>query len=193
MIILIDNFDSFTYNLYHLLLSVNPSLPIRVYRNNEIDIPTIVNHNPQLIAISPGPATPEQAGISLDIVKQLHDKIPIFGVCLGMQTIAAAFQGEIVRAQQPMHGKIDNIYHQNTNIFRNIPAPFQATRYHSLIVKRDTLPDCLEILAETNTKEVMSIKHRNYPILGVQFHPESIKTEYGNRLIKGMYELWNLI
>lgn len=181
MILMIDNYDSFTYNLVQYLGEMGHELVVK--RNDEITIEEIEQLNPDYLMISPGPRTPNEAGISVDVIRHFAGKIPIFGVCLGHQSIAYAFGGEIVSATQLMHGKTSEIYHDQKTIFANIASPFQATRYHSLIVKRETLPDCFEVTAETKKGEIMAIRHREYAIEGVQFHPESIMTEAGKTLL----------
>lgn len=182
MILVIDNYDSFTYNLVQYLGELGEEITVR--RNDEIDIPTIERMNPDHILISPGPRTPNEAGISLELIETFKGRIPIFGVCLGHQTIGQAFGGEIVRADKLMHGKTSEILHDGRTIFAGVPSPFTATRYHSLIIRRETLPDVLEISAETEDGEIMGIRHKHYPIEGVQFHPESIMTEYGLQLLR---------
>lgn len=182
MILFIDNYDSFTYNLVQYLGEMHPEM--KVFRNDEITIPEIEQINPNYIVISPGPCTPREAGISVEVIKQLGHKYPILGVCLGHQSIGYAFGGDIVRAERIMHGKISEIYHNDTPLFRGIPSPFEATRYHSLLIKRDTCPKVLNIIAETEEGEIMAVSHRELPIWGVQFHPESILTEYGKILLQ---------
>lgn len=187
MILMIDNYDSFTYNLVQYLSELGES--VVVYRNDEITIPEINILKPSGIVISPGPCTPNEAGISLELIREFCDKIPILGVCLGHQSIGQVFGGEVIRAKKVMHGKTSLIYHNNTGVFFNLPNPFQATRYHSLVVAKESLPDCFEITAWTQTlegnfDEIMGIKHREYFVEGVQFHPESILTEYGKDLLK---------
>ncbi len=182
MILFIDNYDSFTYNLVQYLGEMHPEM--KVYRNDEITIPEIEQINPNYIVISPGPCTPREAGISVEVVKQLGHKYPILGVCLGHQSIGYAFGGDIVRAERIMHGKISKIYHNNNPLFKGIPSPFEATRYHSLLIKRDTCPEVLDIIAETEEGEIMAVAHKELPIWGVQFHPESILTEYGKILLQ---------
>jgi len=181
MILMIDNYDSFTYNLVQYLgeLGQDP----KVARNDKITLGRIRSLRPEKIVISPGPGYPKDAGISMDVIREFGGKIPILGVCLGHQCIGEAFGGRIVRARRLMHGKTSKIYHNGKDIFKGIPDPFQATRYHSLIVERKTLPSCLEVTAETSTKEIMGKKNKKYPIWGVQFHPESILTEYGIKLL----------
>jgi para-aminobenzoate synthetase component 2 len=182
MILVIDNYDSFTYNLVQYLGEIGEE--IVVYRNDEIDIEGIEAAKPDHILISPGPCTPNEAGVSLDLIHHFKGKIPIMGVCLGHQAIGQAFGGEVVRAERLMHGKTSSILHDGKGVFEGIPSPFTATRYHSLIVRRETLPDCLEISAETPEGEIMGLRHKEYAIEGVQFHPESIITENGLRLLR---------
>ncbi len=182
MILFIDNYDSFTYNLVQYLGEMHPEM--KVYRNDALTIPEIERINPDYIVISPGPCTPREAGISVEVIKQLGHKYPILGVCLGHQSIGYAFGGDIVRAERIMHGKISEIYHNNDPLFRGIPSPFEATRYHSLLIKRDTCPKGLNIIAETKEGEIMAVAHQELPIWGVQFHPESILTEYGKILLQ---------
>lgn len=182
MILVIDNYDSFTYNLVQYLGEIGEEL--EVYRNDRIDINQIEQMAPDAILISPGPCTPNEAGISLSLIEHFKASIPILGVCLGHQSIAQAFGGNVVRASKLMHGKTSEIYHDGKTIFQGLPSPYTATRYHSLIVERETLPDCLEISAETEDGEIMGLRHKRYPIEGVQFHPESIITEHGHQLLK---------
>lgn len=181
MILVIDNYDSFTYNLVQYLGELGETIEVR--RNDEIDLAGIEALAPDHILISPGPCTPNEAGISLAVVDQFKGKIPILGVCLGHQVIGQAFGAEVVRAERLMHGKTSEIHHTGKGVFAGLPSPFTATRYHSLIVKRESLPDCLEITAETEEGEMMGCRHRDYPVEGVQFHPESIMTEHGKTLL----------
>ncbi|GAA4869803.1 aminodeoxychorismate/anthranilate synthase component II [Paenibacillus vulneris] len=182
MILVIDNYDSFTYNLVQYLGELGQQVEVR--RNDEIDLAGIEALKPDHILISPGPCTPNEAGISLSLIEHFKGKIPILGVCLGHQSIGQVFGGEVVRAERLMHGKTSPILHDGKTLFKDIPSPFTATRYHSLIVKRETLPDCLEISAETEEGEIMGLRHKEYPIEGVQFHPESIITDHGLRLLR---------
>ncbi|MFB9324331.1 aminodeoxychorismate/anthranilate synthase component II [Paenibacillus aurantiacus] len=182
MILVIDNYDSFTYNLVQYLGELGQDILVK--RNDEIDLEGIAALAPDHILISPGPCSPNEAGISLALLERFKGEIPIFGVCLGHQSIGQAFGGEVVRAERLMHGKTSEIFHDGQTIFAGIPSPFTATRYHSLIVKRETLPDCLEITAETAEGEIMGLRHKQYPIEGVQFHPESIITENGLTLLR---------
>lgn len=188
MFILIDNYDSFTYNLYHYLLELGAE--VEVYRNDKITVAEIEAKKPQGIIISPGPCTPNEAGICLELIEKLYKKIPLFGVCLGHQAICQVFGAEIIRGDKPMHAVISNIHVLNNNgIFKNIPSSFKATRYHSLIAKRDTIPDCLDITAESYDLVVQSVAHKEYPVFGVQFHPESIASEYGHQILKNFIKI----
>ncbi|HBI02535.1 MAG TPA: aminodeoxychorismate/anthranilate synthase component II [Paenibacillaceae bacterium] len=182
MIVMIDNYDSFTYNLVQYLGEMGEEL--QVFRNDRITCDEIAALNPAYLMISPGPCTPNDAGISLEVIQRFAGIIPIFGVCLGHQSIAQVFGGNVIRAERLMHGKTSEIKHDGRTLFEGIPSPFKATRYHSLIVERETIPDCFEISAETDAGEIMAIRHKDYPIEGVQFHPESITTEYGKLLLK---------
>jgi len=187
---MIDNFDSFTYNLVHYFNELN--IKVKVVRNNAITIEEIIRLNPSYIAISPGPGSPDTAGITLSIIRELAGKIPILGICLGHQAIAQTLGGKIIQASQIMHGKTSVIQHKHTGIFHNLPPTFTATRYHSLTVDPNILPNCLEITAwtqsSTHMMEIMGIRHRDLPIEGVQFHPESILTEYGHQLLKNFLQ-----
>ncbi|RXZ79306.1 aminodeoxychorismate/anthranilate synthase component II [Paenibacillaceae bacterium] len=182
MILVIDNYDSFTYNLVQYLGELEQEIVVK--RNDEIDLEGIAQLAPDHILISPGPCTPNEAGVSLALIERFKGEIPIFGVCLGHQAIGQAFGGDVVRAEKLMHGKTSDIIHDGRTIFADIPSPYTATRYHSLIVKRETLPDCLEISAETAEGEIMGLRHKQYLIEGVQFHPESIITEHGLTLLR---------
>ena len=186
MYLIIDNYDSFTYNLYHFLGELGAGLV--VHRNDAISVADAVALAPEGIIISPGPCDPDKAGISLDLVKAAANRIPVLGVCLGHQAVGQAMGGRIVRAE-PMHGKISKIRHQGTGLFAGIPNPFEATRYHSLIVARDSVPDSLEVTAETEDGLVMAIQHREYALYGVQFHPESIASEHGHAILKNFLDL----
>ena len=181
-IILIDNYDSFTFNLYHYLASLKVN--VDVIRNDKITDKEIIKNKYNRIVISPGPGNPSQAGNCLKIVKDLHKNLPILGVCLGHQIIGQVFGGKIIRAKNLMHGKMSKIYFKKIGMFKNFKSPFKATRYHSLIIDRKSLPDCLTITAETKNKTIMGIIHNKYDIHGVQFHPESINTKVGIQLIK---------
>ncbi len=184
---MIDNYDSFTYNLVQYLGELGED--IRVFRNDKITIPEIKKLRPDRIVISPGPCTPKEAGISVSVIREFSGIIPILGVCLGHQAIGAAFGGEIIRAPRLMHGKTSMIYHDSRTIFQALPNPFEATRYHSLVIKRETIPDCLEITAWTKEGEIMGVRHRYYIVEGVQFHPESILTTVGKDLLKNFVEM----
>jgi para-aminobenzoate synthetase component 2 len=182
MILMIDNYDSFTFNLVQFLGELGEELVVR--RNDEVSIAEIEELNPSFLMISPGPCSPNEAGISMEVIKHFSGKIPIFGVCLGHQSIAQVFGGDVVRAERLMHGKTSQMYHDGKTIFTDIPNPFTATRYHSLIVKKETLPDCFEISSWTEEGEIMAIRHKTLPVEGVQFHPESIMTSHGKQLLK---------
>ena len=186
MLLMIDNYDSFTYNLVQYLGELGQD--VRVYRNDEIDLATVAELKPRHIVISPGPCTPLEAGISVPLIKEFAGKIPILGVCLGHQSIGQAFGGKIVHAKQLMHGKTSPIYHADTGVFRGLPNPFTATRYHSLVIERESCPDCLEITAWTEDQEIMGVRHKTLPIEGVQFHPESILTEHGHDMLRNFLE-----
>ncbi|WNR44796.1 aminodeoxychorismate/anthranilate synthase component II [Paenibacillus roseipurpureus] len=182
MILVIDNYDSFTYNLVQYLGEIGEEIIVR--RNDEIDLAGVEALKPDHILISPGPCTPNEAGISLSLIDHFKGIIPIFGVCLGHQSIGQAFGGDVIRAERLMHGKTSEIFHDGKTLFEGLPSPFIATRYHSLIVKKETLPDCLEISAETAEGEIMALRHKEYPIEGVQFHPESIITQHGHQMLR---------
>ena len=187
MILLIDNYDSFTYNLVQYLGELGGSC--QTYRNDQIDLAEIESLAPERIVISPGPCTPREAGISEEAILRMAGRIPILGVCLGHQCIGSAFGGKIIRAERLMHGKSSLIYHDGKTIYRGLPNPFQAIRYHSLLIERESLPDCLEISAETKEKEIMGVRHKRFAIEGVQFHPESIMTEGGKILLKNFLDM----
>ncbi len=187
MLLMIDNYDSFTYNLVQYLGELGAD--IKVFRNDKITIHDIEALNPERIVISPGPCTPKEAGISVELIKHFSGKVPLLGVCLGHQSIGAAFGGEIIRAPRLMHGKTSMIHHDGKNIFKGLPNPFEATRYHSLVIKKDTLPDCLEITAWTDIEEIMGVRHKDLLIEGVQFHPESILTTVGKNLLRNFLQL----
>lgn len=182
MILVIDNYDSFVYNLVQYLGELGQE--IKVVRNDKITIAEIEVLMPTHILISPGPCTPNEAGISLEIIQHFKGKLPIFGVCLGHQAMGQIFGGEVVRAERLLHGKTSMIYHDSQGVFKNLASPLKAARYHSLILKKETLPDCLVITAETDQGEIMGIRHRDFAIEGVQFHPESILTEHGHAMLK---------
>ena len=181
MYVLIDNYDSFTYNLLHFLGELGAK--IVVHRNDKITPEEVLALSPEGIVLSPGPCDPDRAGICVDLVRKAASRIPILGVCLGHQSIGQAFGASIERAPTPMHGKLSHICHQETDIFHGIASPFTATRYHSLIVANDSLPNCLKVTAETNDGLIMGLRHREHPIFGVQFHPESIASENGHDLL----------
>jgi anthranilate synthase component 2/para-aminobenzoate synthetase component 2 len=187
MILLIDNYDSFTYNLVQYLGELEAKC--EVYRNDQIDLSAIEGKSPSRLVISPGPCTPKEAGISEKAILRMAGRIPILGVCLGHQCIGSAFGGRIIRAGRLMHGKNSLIYHNGKTIYKGLPNPFQAIRYHSLLIERESLPDCLEITAETEEKEIMGIRHKRFAIEGVQFHPESIMTQGGKILLKNFLEI----
>lgn len=187
MILVIDNYDSFVYNLVQYLGELGANL--KVFRNDGITLEEIEKLKPEKIVISPGPGTPKEAGISIEVVKHFAPKIPILGVCLGHQVIGEAFGGEVVRASKLMHGKTSEIYHDGKTVFKNIPSPFIATRYHSLIVKRENLPYSLEVSAWTKEEEIMGLRHKEYKVEGVQFHPESILTGVGKKLLANFLAL----
>ncbi|CAB1062854.1 Anthranilate synthase, amidotransferase component (EC [Olavius sp. associated proteobacterium Delta 1] len=182
MILLIDNYDSFTYNLVQLLEQMDQE--VNVFRNDRIDMPQIEALRPSALMVSPGPGTPADSGISLEAIDRLGPRIPVLGVCLGHQAIAAVFGGKVVRADRIMHGKTSMIFHDGHSIFQDLANPFEAVRYHSLIVERESLPDCLEISAWTEQGEIMGLRHRKHRVEGVQFHPESILTEAGKNLLQ---------
>jgi len=181
MILVIDNYDSFTFNLVQYLGELGQEM--KVFRNNAVTLGEIAALAPRYIVISPGPGRPEDSGIIIDTIKEFAGKIPILGVCLGHQAIGAAFGGDVVSAPQIMHGKTSDIFHDNRNLFRDLPNPFRATRYHSLVVSPETLPDCLEVSARTEDGIIMGLRHRELPVEGVQFHPESILTDVGKKLL----------
>jgi anthranilate synthase/aminodeoxychorismate synthase-like glutamine amidotransferase len=187
MLLMIDNYDSFTYNLVQYFGELGQSL--QVYRNNKISIAEIEKMNPERIVISPGPCTPREAGISIDVIKHFAGKVPLLGVCLGHQSIGEAFGGDVIRAPYLMHGKTSMIHHDNKTIFAGLPNPFVATRYHSLIIKRETLPTVLEVTAWTDDGIIMGVRHKQFKVEGVQFHPESILTNAGKDLLKNFLKL----
>jgi anthranilate synthase component II len=189
---LVDNYDSFTWNLVHAIGMLGAE--VEVHRNDKISVDALAAARPDAIVISPGPCTPNEAGISLEVVQRLGDRMPILGVCLGHQAIGAAYGGDVVRAPVPVHGKLSTIKHKGQGVLRGINAPFEATRYHSLVVKRDTMPADLEVTAETDDGLVMAISHKKLPVHGVQFHPESIASEHGQTILKNFLDLaaqWN--
>jgi len=182
MLVMIDNYDSFTYNLVQYLGELGEE--VKTFRNDEISLDEITALNPDRIMISPGPCTPYQAGISLTAIEHFAGKLPLMGVCLGHQSIGQAFGGKVVHAKKIMHGKTSSIKHINEGVFSDIPSPYTVTRYHSLVVERETLPDCLEVTAWTDDGEIMGLRHKELAVEGVQFHPESILTEHGHDLLK---------
>jgi len=184
---MIDNYDSFTYNLVQYLLEVGAEL--RVERNDAITVDEVAESAPEAIVISPGPCTPNEAGISVDLVRTFAGRIPILGVCLGHQSIGQAFGGRIIRAPEIMHGKTSEIHHDGNTIYRGLPNPFTATRYHSLIIEESSLPECLEVTARSDSGLIMGVRHRDYFVEGVQFHPESILTDVGKTLLKNFLDL----
>jgi anthranilate synthase/aminodeoxychorismate synthase-like glutamine amidotransferase len=186
MLLLIDNYDSFTYNLYQYLTELGAQVEVR--RNDQVTLDEIEELAPQRIVISPGPCTPNEAGLSCQIIERFGTHIPLLGVCLGHQAIGQVYGGHVIRAPQPMHGKTSLMHHQGQGVFRGLPRPFEANRYHSLIVERETLPDVLEITAETEDGLIMGLRHRSYPVQGVQFHPESIMTPVGKDLLRNFLE-----
>lgn len=188
MILMIDNYDSFTYNLVQYLGELGQD--IRVYRNDKIGVMEIEDMAPDAIVVSPGPCTPKEAGISVEVIRHFAGKKPLLGVCLGHQSLGAAFGGDVVQAERMMHGKTSMVHHNGKGVFESIENPFEATRYHSLIVKRDTLPECFEISAWTEEGEIMGLRHKEYPALvGVQFHPESILTLAGMRMLRNFINM----
>ena len=187
MLLLIDNYDSFTYNLYHYLGELGAE--VEVWRNDQLTVDEALAMEPDGIVLSPGPCTPAEAGISVELVRRAAAVCPVLGVCLGHQAIAAAFGGRIVRAATVMHGKVSAVEHQGTGLFRGLPSPFRATRYHSLVAEIESLPDCLEADARTADGVIMGVAHRELPVRGVQFHPESIETEHGHKLLANFLEL----
>jgi para-aminobenzoate synthetase component II len=186
MILMIDNYDSFTYNLVQYMGELGAD--IRVERNDQITIDEIESLNPKKIVISPGPCTPEKAGVSVGVIQHFAGKVPLLGVCLGHQSVGAAFGGEVIKAGKLMHGKTSEVRHDGKTLFKNLPNPFTATRYHSLVLNRKTLPDCFEITAESDDNEIMGIRHKELSVEGVQFHPESILTTHGKDLLKNFIE-----
>ena len=186
-ILLIDNYDSFTYNLVHYLSALGAT--VEVVRNDALRVADIIGKKPAGIVISPGPSTPNEAGICLELLATNAGKIPLFGVCLGHQSIGQAYSGKVIRAATVMHGKTSQVTHTGKGIFKDIPSPFTATRYHSLIVERASLPSCLEVTAETADGTIMGLQHTSQPVFGVQFHPESIASEYGHEMLKNFLDI----
>jgi anthranilate synthase component 2 len=187
MLLLIDNYDSFTYNLYHFLGELGATIEVR--RNDALTAAEAMAMRPQAIVLSPGPCDPARAGICLDLIRAAAGHVPLLGVCLGHQAIGEAFGGQVVRANVPMHGKVSQIIHQGAGVFAGLPSPFTGTRYHSLTVARETFPDVLEITAESDDGLIMGLQHRNLPLHGVQFHPESIASEHGHALLENFLNL----
>jgi len=187
MILMIDNYDSFTYNLVQYLGELGAK--VKVFRNDKIGIEEVSRLKPEKIIISPGPGTPDDSGVSKEVIKEFSGKIPILGVCLGHQCIGEVFGGKVIRAGRLMHGKTSMIFHYGKTIFIGLSNPFEATRYHSLIVEKKSLPVCLEIIAETKEKEIMGLRHKKYPVWGVQFHPESILTAEGKKLLDNFLQI----
>jgi len=186
MLLMIDNYDSFTYNLVQYLGELGED--VAVHRNDEITLDEIERLKPARIVVSPGPCTPNEAGVSVPLIEKFAGKIPILGVCLGHQSIGQAFGGKIVHAKQLMHGKTSQIQHESKGVFRGLPQPFPATRYHSLVIERESLPDCLAVTAWTDDGEIMGVRHKTLAVEGVQFHPESVLTEHGHQLLKNFLE-----
>ncbi len=182
MLLMIDNYDSFTFNLVQYFGELGED--VRTYRNDEITLEQIEKLNPARICISPGPCTPHEAGVSVPVLKHFAGKLPILGVCLGHQSIGAAFGGKVIRAKEVMHGKTSPIQHTGVGVFKNLPSPYTIIRYHSLAIERESLPDCLEVTAWTDDGEIMGVRHKQHAIEGVQFHPESILSEHGHALLK---------
>jgi anthranilate synthase/aminodeoxychorismate synthase-like glutamine amidotransferase len=187
MLLILDNYDSFTYNLVQYFGELGAEM--KIFRNDALTVDEVKKLAPDRICISPGPCTPNEAGISLDLIRELGATTPILGVCLGHQSIGQVYGGDVVRADRLMHGKTSPIHHNSTSVFKGLPSPFEATRYHSLIVKRETLPDCLEITAWTEEGEIMGLRHKEHPVHGVQFHPESILTEHGRQMLESFLNL----
>jgi len=187
MLLVIDNYDSFTYNLVQYFGELGAEMEI--YRNDQISLSKIRKLKPERICISPGPCTPNEAGISNEVVMEFGPKLPVLGVCLGHQCIGHSFGGKVVRADRLMHGKTSMIHHNGEGLFKGLTNPFEATRYHSLVIKPDTVPDCLEVTAHTEEDEIMGVRHKDYPVYGVQFHPESILTTEGKMLLKNFLEV----
>ena len=187
MLTLIDNYDSFTYNLVHFLGELGA--PCRVYRNDEVSVDRVLEEGPRAIVLSPGPCTPNEGGICLELVKRAAPDVPLLGVCLGHQAIGQAFGGKVVQAPTLMHGKLSTIRNTGTGLFNGLPSEFEATRYHSLTVERETFPGCLEITAETDDGVIMGLQHKTHPLHGVQFHPESIASQHGHALLANFLDL----
>jgi anthranilate synthase component 2 len=187
MLLMLDNYDSFTYNLVQYFGELGED--VRVLRNDQTTVAEIEALAPDRICVSPGPCSPAEAGISIELIQRFAGKKPILGVCLGHQAIGAAFGGKIIRAKQIMHGKVSSITHAGTDVFKGLPSPYTVTRYHSLAIERESLPDCLEITAQTDDGEIMGVRHKTLQIYGVQFHPESVLSEHGHSLLKNFLEV----
>jgi len=187
MILVIDNYDSFTYNLVQYLGELGAEM--KIFRNDKITIAEAIALNPEKVLVSPGPCTPKEAGVSCDIIREFGPRVPLLGVCLGHQSIGQVYGGKVVRAERLMHGKTSPMLHQGESVFKGLPSPFDATRYHSLIIERESLPSCLKITAETAEGEIMGVQHVEHPVHGVQFHPESILTQHGKQLLKNFLEI----
>jgi len=187
MILMIDNYDSFTFNIVQYLGQMGED--VQVYRNDKISLDEIKKLKPQAIFLSPGPCSPREAGITVDVIREFHQTLPIMGICLGHQSIGYAFGGDIVRADRIMHGKVSPVSHDGKTIFTGLPNPFTAGRYHSLVVRPETLPDCLEVSAQTAEGEIMGLRHKEYPVEGIQFHPESVLTPQGKRIIRNFLKI----
>ncbi|MGB3287686.1 MAG: aminodeoxychorismate/anthranilate synthase component II [Burkholderiaceae bacterium] len=187
MLLMLDNYDSFTYNLVQYFGELGED--VRVVRNDQATVADIQAMKPDRICVSPGPCSPAEAGISIELIRHFAGQLPILGVCLGHQAIGAAFGGDIVRAKQIMHGKVSSITHTGTDVFKGLPSPYTVTRYHSLAIRRDTLPDCLDVTAQTEDGEIMGVRHKSMPLYGVQFHPESVLSEHGHALLKNFLEI----
>lgn len=190
MILIIDNYDSFTYNIYQYFEELGQKCV--VIRNDQITLSEIKTMNPKAIVISPGPGNPDSSGISQDIIKTLSKSIPTLGICLGHQVIGQVFGGKVVRAKKILHGKTSKMYHEEKGVFKNLPNPFIGVRYHSLIIDRDSLPECLEITCETKDGIIMGVKHKEFPLEGIQFHPESIMTQDGKKLLQNFIDMYKL-
>lgn len=186
MILVIDNYDSFTYNLVQYLGELGAQM--RVFRNDEITVEEALALAPERVMVSPGPCSPSEAGVSCDIIRAFAPRVPVLGVCLGHQALGEVFGGRVVRAERLMHGKTSPIHHRGESVFKGLPSPFDATRYHSLLVERESLPDCLKITAETAEGEIMGLMHRELPVHGVQFHPESVLTQHGRELLRNFLQ-----
>ena len=186
MLAMIDNYDSFTYNLVQYFGELGQD--VQVFRNDQLSVEDLAEKKPDYLVVSPGPCTPNEAGISVDAINAFKGRIPVFGVCLGHQSIGQAFGGNIVHAQQIMHGKVSTVSHNSEGVFSGLPKSFQATRYHSLVIEKDSMPSCLEATAWTEDGEIMAVRHRELPIQGVQFHPESLVTEHGHQILKNFLD-----